>query len=161
MRRTPGWIRLAGFALELTALAFLGYVLMGREQAGSSTLQPVPTPAPPEEPAVETPLCEPMDFITESADEGARFYRASDETAQLLAGFYSDGRVRLADARHRFAGMLQSGRADLLELDSNQWSEVFVRTTPTGRMQLELRGGPYDARVLTCESFDSHRMTKE
>lgn len=157
----PGWIRLAGIALELSALAFFGYVLMGREQAGTAPLQPVPSPVPPEEPVVATPLSEPIDFITESADEGARYYRASDETAQLLAGFYSDGRVRLADAQHRFAGMVQSGHADLLELDNNQWSELFVRTTPTGRMQLELRGGPFDARVLTCESFDSLRMTKE
>ena len=42
-------------------------------------------------------------------------------------------------------------RYDLLELQRNEWSEVFLRVTPTGRMQLELRGGPYDAHVLTCE----------
>lgn len=99
---------------------------------------------------------EPVDFITESADEGARYYRAADDTIELLAGFYSDGRVRLTDAQHRrFAGMLQGSHADLLELDNNEWSEVFLRTTPTGRMQLELRGGPYDSRVLTCETLKS------
>jgi hypothetical protein len=53
----------------------------------------------------------------------------------------------------RFAGLVQSGHADLLELDSNEWSEVLVSTTPSGTIQLELRGGPYDARVLTCESL--------
>jgi hypothetical protein len=72
----------------------------------------------------------------------------------VLAAFYSDGRVRLAGEQRRFAGMLQNGRADLLELDANTWSEVFVRETPTGTIQLELRGGPYDAHVLTCETLD-------
>ncbi len=31
---------------------------------------------------------------------------------------------------------------------------MFLRVTPGGNMQLELRGGPYDARVLTCETGD-------
>jgi len=77
---------------------------------------------------------------------------ASDATAELVAGLYSDGRIRLADTGgRRFAGALIGGHADLLELQRNEWSEVFLRVTPTGRMQLELRGGPYDAHVLTCE----------
>jgi len=94
----------------------------------------------------------PIEFITESADRGARYYRAAGEGAELVAAFYSDGRVRLADTQqHRFAGMLQANHADLLDLATNQWSELFVRVTPAGSMQLELRGGPYDARVLSCE----------
>jgi hypothetical protein len=112
--------------------------------------------AEPVEARSEKSTTEPMDFITESADEGARYYRALSEDVELLAGFYSDGRVRLADSQNRrFAGMLQGSHADLLEIDNNQWSEVFLRVTPTGRMQLELRGGPYDARVLTCETLKS------
>lgn len=107
-----------------------------------------------ETPQPEPMLSEPMDFISECADDGARYYRASADGVELLAGFYSDGRLRLADSQNRrFAGMLQGSHADLLEVDNNEWSEVFLRVTPTGRMQLELRGGPYDARVLTCESF--------
>lgn len=157
MRRSPGWIRLAGIALELGVLAYLGYVLMKRRDRDTRQ-QGHPQVQDPE-PLQGLPLSEPMDFLTESADDDAQYYRASDETAELLAGFYSDGRVRLADAQHRFAGMLQSGHADLLELDNNQWSELFVHTTPAGSIQLELRGGPYDARVLTCEPFDEHRMT--
>lgn len=95
-----------------------------------------------------------MDFLTESADEGARYYRAVADDLELLAGFYSDGRVRLTDSQNRrFAGMLQGSHADLLEIGNKQWSEVFLRVTPTGRMQLELRGGPYDARTLTCETL--------
>jgi len=94
----------------------------------------------------------PRDFLAEITDEGANHYRASDGTVELIAGLYSDGRIRLADQDgHRFAGALIGGHADLLELQRNEWSEVFLRVTPTGRMQLELRGGPYDAHVLTCE----------
>lgn len=163
----PGWIRLAGIALELSALAYIGYVVMSREEVGPRSLD---HPSMPEErtgaPADVTeaagregrasaPQTQPLEFIRESADGETRFYRALDETGEVLAGFYADGRVRLADAQHRFAGMLQSGRADLLEIDNGQWSELFVRTTPTGRIQLELRGGPYDARVLTCEALKS------
>jgi hypothetical protein len=165
---------LAGIALELGALAFIGYVLMDREnerrgvslryRSAAEESRPAPQPAP--EPAAQTPAADsappqPVDFIAEPDDVGARYYRAVSEDAELLAGFYSDGRIRLADAQnHRFAGLVQAGHADLLELDNNQWSEVFVRSAPDGTMQLELRGGPYDARVLTCEPFDKLRMTR-
>jgi hypothetical protein len=93
-------------------------------------------------------------FLTEPAGENARYYRAHDESGEMLAGFYADGRVRLADAQHRLAGIVQNGRADLLEIADNTWSELFVRVTPEGRLQLELRGGPYDARVFTCDQLD-------
>ena len=94
----------------------------------------------------------PREFLMEIADEGANYYRASDAQIELIAGLYSDGRIRLADnGGRRLAGALIAGHADLLELQHNDWSEVFLRVTPTGRMQLELRGGPYDAHVLTCE----------
>ena len=116
---------------------------------------PEATPAPAPKPTTlardpwEIP---PRDFLTEIADEGANHYRVADATVELVAGLYSDGRIRLADQDgHRFAGALIGGHADLLELQRNEWSEVFLRVTPTGRMQLELRGGPYDAHVLTCE----------
>ena len=94
----------------------------------------------------------PVEFIKESAGSDARYYRASDDSGtDLYAGFYADGRVRLADAAHRFAGMVRNGRADLLDIENNAWSELFLSVTPSGQMQLELRGGPYDARVLTCD----------
>jgi hypothetical protein len=113
---------------------------------------PAPDPAAPEKPVQPKREGGPQDFLFEIADEGANYYRASDATAELVAGLYSDGRIRLADTGgRRFAGALIGGHADLLELQRNEWSEVFLRVTPTGRMQLELRGGPYDAHVLTCE----------
>ena len=96
----------------------------------------------------------PFDFLRESAGDDARYYTASDDRGiEVLAGFYADGRVRLADGDKRFAGMLENGHADLLDLANNAWSELFLSVTPAGRMQLELRGGPYDAHVLTCEAL--------
>jgi hypothetical protein len=163
---------LAGIALELGALAFAAYVLMGDE------VQTVPRPVAPrvdvpeEPPAVqaepataaeqaEAVLSGPMDFITEPADAGARYYRATADGAELVAGFYSDGRVRLTDEENRrFAGLLQGTQADLLEIGTNRWSQLLVHTTPAGTMELELRGGPYDARVLSCEAFSQARMTQ-
>ncbi len=101
---------------------------------------------------VEAKKKSPIDFIKESAGDDTRYYRASDERgAMLYAAFYADGRVRLADDTHRFAGMVRNGRAELLDIENNAWSELFLSVTPSGQMQLELRGGPYDARVLTCD----------
>jgi len=131
--------------------------------ANGSPRKPAPSPKPPAPapaPAAAAPpktvqpkrASGPQDFLFEIADEGANYYKASDASAQLFAGLYSDGRIRLADSDgRRFAGALIGGHADLLELERNDWSEVYLRVTPTGRMQLELRGGPYAGRVLTCE----------
>lgn len=162
MAHTPGWTKLAGPALELAALALGSFAM---ELANGSAPKPKVSPKPQKPPPSQPPAAAappnpaqskredgPREFLFEIADEGANYYRACDAAAELLAGLYSDGRIRLADAGgRRFAGALIAGHADLLELQSNEWSEVFLRVTPTGRMQLELRGGPYDAHVLTCE----------
>ena len=160
-------------ALELMALALVTRAMQRdtgpQRQHGSlddSIENPIDVPI---DDPIETPIDDPVDtpidvssgsvpahetvdalsFITEG-DSNARCYRASDAFGEVLAGFFDDGRVRLADGMHRFAGMVQNGHADLLELTDKTWSEVFVRVTPEGTVQLELRGGPYDARVLTC-----------
>lgn len=167
MARAPGWTKLAATALELAALAFGSFAMelarkdMPRQKPETMrppTPAPQPPPAPRMEPVAQTPPSRepwelhPRDFLTDIHDEGANYYRASDDSVQLVAGLYSDGRIRLADeSGRRFAGALIAGHADLLELRNNEWSEVFLRVTPTGRMQLELRGGPYDSHVLTCE----------
>jgi hypothetical protein len=112
----------------------------------------------------------PLQFLTENADDNsAQLYRASDESGlELFAAFLADGRVRIADERaHRFAGMIQNGRADLLDVANNEWSELFLHVSPEGQTQFELRGGPYDAHVLTARPFDvahpfdSLRMTND
>lgn len=93
-------------------------------------------------------------FVGEGADERTRQYRARNAHLELLASFYDDGRVRLAgeDGR-RFAGALFGGKAELLDLLTQERNDLLVRVTPTGRMQIELRGGPYDGEILNCESI--------
>lgn len=121
-------------------------------RAESSGGREADAPATQAAPAAPVASPSPIDFIKESADSDAQYYRASDNSGiELFAGFYTDGRVRLANAAHRFAGMVRNGRADLLDIENNAWSELFLSVTPSGQMQLELRGGPYDARVLTCD----------
>lgn len=165
--RTPGWTKLAAPALELAALAFGAFAMELARSSKPGSKRPAPPPAatpppptpkppPPPPPVVfgEPWTLRPTEFLTEIADEGTNYYRATDDSVDMLAAVYSDGRIRLADDDgRRFAGALIGGHADLLELRDNDWSEVFVRVTPTGRMQLELRGGPYDAHVLTCEPW--------
>jgi hypothetical protein len=172
--RAKGWSVLAITALEITTLALVSRLLEGDgklasassaavRQAHRDTIEqchPERVEGQPSE--VEAPVqpqqeTTPQDFLTESAGENARYYRAIDESGELLAGFYGDGRVRLADDAHRLAGMVQNGRADLLEIADNTWSELFVRMTPEGKLQLELRDGPYGGRVFTCESVEMVR----
>ena len=117
-----------------------------------------PAPASPPAPsATPEPAAAPvhgMEFLRESADEQARYLRARDENVEVLVAFLSDGRLRVADAeQRRFAGMLQNEKADLIDLDADQWSSVYLRLAPDGTTQLEFHGGPYDARVLTCEAL--------
>ncbi|HET6896437.1 MAG TPA: hypothetical protein VFH72_13720 [Candidatus Baltobacteraceae bacterium] len=166
MQRAPGWTRLAGIALELTALAFIAHVVMQREQRGNRTLSsrfvPAQRPAPPDTAPVPPPsgVPDPTAFIIDPADNGARYYRAESADTHVLAAFYSDGRLRVADAQqHRLAGMLQNNHADVLDLSTNSWSEIFVHVTPAGAMQLELRGGPYDSRVLTCDELPFDKLS--
>jgi hypothetical protein len=172
VRRTAGWSILAITALELMALALLTRAMRrdprperepGPLNDSIDAPQDDPADVPVDDPAAvssaSAPARETVDalgFITEAGDSNARYYRASDALGEVLAAFFDDGRMRLADGMHRFAGMVQNGHADLLELADNTWSEVFVRVTPDGSVQLELRGGPYDARVLTCRPLAEH-----
>ena len=97
---------------------------------------------------------DPQAFIRDASDANARYYRAHDEQMELLVAFLSDGRLRMADTDgRRFAGMLETDKADLLEIGSHEWSRVFVSATPEGSTQLELHGGPYDTHVLICEAL--------
>lgn len=99
------------------------------------------------------PQLTPLAFIQETADPRTRLYSARDERGSIYAAFYADGRLRVAFEDHRLAGIVQNGHAHLLDMNSELWSEVFVRVTPEGKLQLELRDGPLDGRVLTCEAL--------
>lgn len=156
--RSHGWSVVAETALELAALALVlramdlarGVTAAPPRPARHAAPQPAPVPRPAPPPA--TPVS-PEAFITENAGADTNYYRAHDETGEILAAFYGDGRVRLAGGAHRLAGAVENGRADLLDVANNAWCELFVRVTPDGRTQLDLRGGPYDARVFLCEPF--------
>lgn len=148
MPRPAGWAVLAIKALELSSLALISRLLNGRTipqhvepPSAVKPVEPQPDPAPADIPAT----------VLKSEDEPARYYRAADEAGEVVVAFFDDGRIRLTGAEHSFAGILQDGQADLLDLDDNTWSEVFVRSTPQGQLQLEVRGGAFHGRILTCE----------
>lgn len=166
MRRAPGWITLAGIGLEMAILAFLSHVFDTPDEASkrynaphaASRVDDEPHAGPQTDPVArpDTQSAEQtaIEFITDASDPQARYYRASDDRgAEMFAAFFSDGRVRLANAQLRYAGMVINGHADLLDTANNAWSELFLSVTPAGRTQLELRGGPYDTHVLACEPF--------
>ena len=176
MRRSPGWITLAGIGLELTVLACALRVMGRRTGHGEVSNHPEQSVRDNEravEGRAETArastssaiLREPQDdkatplqFLTQNADgTTTKLYRASDDSGlELLAAILTDGRVRIADDRaHCFAGMIENGRADLLDVANNEWSELFLHVSPNGQTQFELRGGPYDAHVLTVRPFDT------
>ena len=126
-------------------------------QAQDDTVTPQDDTVTPQEDTV-TPQREDkpdaLEFLRGDDDAQARYYRACDEQIELLVAFLSDGRVRLIDTDgRRFAGMLETEKADLIEIGSNEWSRVFVSATPDGRTQLELQGGPHDTHVLICEAL--------
>ena len=155
MRRTAGWSVLAVTALEIAALA-LTCRFMGRQrsQPDVAQAQPVAQHVPFEEaPLQEAPQAErqPVTFLEADGDAADEYYRAVDASGELIASFYGDGRVRLTGADRGFAGILQDGQADLLDVTDNTWCELFVRATPQGGRQLELRGGVYDGRIFACE----------
>lgn len=100
-------------------------------------------------PILDTPL----EFLKSQADAHTRFYSARDAQGAMFAAFYSDGRVRLAGDELRLAGIVNGGHAHLISIADEQWSEMFVRTTPQETLQLELRDGPLDGRILNCEAL--------
>ncbi len=128
----------------------------GRPALATKRLVPEPIVVPKEPVPAEPPPApqpdEAVDFLQAFADPDASVATARDEHGEVSVAFLSDGRVRLTDAENRrFAGMLQDDKADLLEIGTGTWSTVYLRRSPDGTTQLELHGGPYDARVLTCE----------
>lgn len=148
MRRSPGWISLAAAAIELASIALVTRAMewaTGPRAIIAAPLKDEP-PATPATPAVWPGEA----FIAESAGDEASVYRLSDGAQTLLAAVYGDGRIRLADpSTHRFAGMLVNGHADVLELGANRWCEAYVSISPDDRVQIEMRGGPFDGRLFS------------
>ncbi|MGZ3498243.1 MAG: hypothetical protein ACXWNK_05100 [Vulcanimicrobiaceae bacterium] len=149
MRRAPGWIVLAGVALELAALALIARAMTMASRRTPSRPHPMPAPLQ----AVAVPDLLP-DFIAEVADNRARYYGASDGTLWIIAGLYSDGRMRMTDRfGRRFAGTVREGHAELVELDKGAACDLHVRFVTDLALHLEMHGGPYDGRTLICEAL--------
>jgi len=123
---------------------------------GAHAAAPIPAPE------AQEPQSGPGQFLFEYADPQARYYRAWDDGVEAFAALYSDGRIRVAGASdgRRLAGLLQNDRGEVLEIGSGQWSRVYVRPAPDGRLQLEIHGGAYDAHVLTCEPLDAAAIAR-
>lgn len=132
------------------------------ERTHATAPAPAPASASIPAPEVQEPQTAPGQFLLEYADPQARYYRASDDGVQAFAALYSDGRIRVAGASdgRRLAGLLQNDRGEVLEIGSGQWSRVYVRPAPDGRLQLEIHGGAYDAHVLTCEPLDAAAIAR-
>ena len=149
MRRAPGWIILTGIALELAALAFLSRVMTMASKPAPRRTHPMPPPLQ----AIPAPDAIP-EFIIEVADSRTRYYGASHGTLWIVAGFYSDGRIRMTDRLgRRFAGTVREGHAELVELDKGAACDLHVRFATDHALHLEMHGGPYDGRMLICEAL--------
>jgi hypothetical protein len=138
MRRAPGWIILGQLALEITALVALLRLAAKR-------------PAKAAETRLRGGADEVPQFITEVVDDGARAYRLRTAGGVLFAGFYSDGRVRLATPQgKRFSGIVVAQKAVVADLsaDVSFEMEILVGDSQTA---LTMSGGPYDGQTLVCE----------
>ncbi|MDP9111209.1 MAG: hypothetical protein M3M96_06235 [Candidatus Eremiobacteraeota bacterium] len=143
--RIPGWMVLSGKAAQIAGLAFLARVL---GDPGS------PAPGPHVEPQQDDQAAPPASpsFITEVADRNARYYRArASGDEYLFAGFYSDGRVRLAtsDGR-RFSGVMHGEKAVMADLHEDVSFEMAMTAGEQARTVLQMDGGPYAGKVLEC-----------
>jgi len=95
-------------------------------------------------------------FIAEIVDAQAHVHRAQlPEGKYLFAGFYSDGRVRLATAEgRRFSGVMMEQRAVIADLREDVSFEmgVAVHAHADDLLMLEMDGGPWDGQTLQCET---------
>ena len=143
--------------LSQKAAVIAGLTVLDRLLAPSAAAAP-PQQPPPAEPVPPPPVREPAAgddiapaFILEVADNGARRYR--DAASTLYAGFYSDGRVRIATAEgKRYSGILVNEMAVMADLYADVSFEMLVAHTGNS-VTLDMDGGPYDGQKLHLEPF--------
>jgi len=137
MRRAAGWVILSQIIVEIAALKTMLLATATsehkRKAATASRAEMIPT------------------FISEIADNAARRYRLQTASGTLYAGFYSDGRVRLAapDGR-RYSGVAVEKRVIMAALRD----DVSFEMEMNGRepeLSVTISGGPYDGQTLRCE----------
>jgi len=140
VRRVPGWIVLSGIALQIVALAAADRLLRRRV-------------APPEVSKRGNGAM--PAFINEVADGGARRYHVRIASHDLYAGFYSDGRVRLATSSgRRFSGVMVAKKAVMADLGADDSFEMDVVDDAGGCPVVEMNGGPFDGHRLAFEILD-------
>ncbi len=136
MPRSAGWVVLTQLIIEIAALKAM---LLATAESGSKRQE---TPSRSEAlPA----------FITEIADNDARRYRLRTQSGPLYAGFYSDGRVRLATLDGcRYSGVAVDKKVVMAALRDDVSFEMVMATSDSD-LSLEISGGPYDGQTLHCE----------
>ena len=140
---TPGWMILTRKAAEVAGLAVISRLLEEPVRPRAAVIRGTVSATPP--------------FISEIVDNGAAIRRASVGSGdELFAGFYSDGRVRLATPEgRRFSGILMERRAVIADLREDDSFEMrIVAGAPKERtLVLEMDGGPWDGQTLQCETL--------
>ncbi len=150
MPRMPGWMVLTSKAAEVAGLAVISRLLADSRPA---------MPARRAEAIPSLPFQMPVTpaFITEIVDAQAHFHRAQlSDGSYLFAGFYSDGRVRLANPEgRRFSGIMMEQRAVIADLREDVSFEmgVAVHAHAANLVMLEMDGGPWDGQTLQCETI--------
>lgn len=145
--------------LSQKAAVIAGLTVLDRLLApagAAAAVQHTPEPARvPEPPAAQESHAAADDaapaFILEVADNDARRYR--DPDAGLFAGFYSDGRVRVATVQgKRYSGILVNEKAVMADLHADVSFEMLVAHSGNS-VTLNMDGGPYDGSQIRLESF--------
>jgi len=91
-------------------------------------------------------------FITELADATTQIVRGAADDGTFAFGFYADGNIRFADVDGgRYAGMAESARARMREIDGMRAFTVQIGVATDGRLQATFTGGPHDGRTIALE----------
>lgn len=149
MVHTPGWIVLSQKVAQIAGLTVIDRLL---EQPNRKP--PRIAAATPPAPAPETAPPVPQ-FITEVADNEAGRYRIrTGAQSFLFAGFFSDGRVRLATSDgKRYSGVMVNETAVMADLRDDISFELSVSERAGEPMTITMDGGPFANEHLICEKL--------
>jgi hypothetical protein len=91
-------------------------------------------------------------FITELSDATTQVVRGAAGDGVFAFGFYADGNIRFSDVDGgRYAGMAESARARMREVDGTRAFTVQIGVAADGRLQATFTGGPHDAQTIALE----------
>lgn len=137
--------------LTQKAAQIAGLTVLERLIAPPAQAKAEPQPVlEPEAPAQTPP------FITEVADKDARRYRATAaDGTPVYAGFYSDGRVRLATPEgKRYSGFIVDEKAVMADLHEDVSFEMVLTAGAADKLlMISMDAGPYDGQRLLLETL--------